>query len=99
MKLPLHHMGGVLVGSSNAKGGGVKVLLDNGEGFVIEQSLRFNFPVSNNQAKYEACLARLATTKELGAESVTLCSDSQLLVSQVIREFQAKSQYFSHTSS
>lgn len=76
--------------SSNARGGGAGVVLDNGKGLVKKHSLGFNFPVSNNQAEYEACWVRLSTTKELKADSVVLCSDSLLLVSQVNGEFQAK---------
>jgi len=76
--------------SSNAKGSGARVVLESNSGSILEQSLRFKFPTSNNQAKYETCLVGLATAQELGAQHVVICSDSQLMVSQVKGEYQAK---------
>jgi hypothetical protein len=70
-------------GSSNPKGAGVGILIENDEGVTVEYSIKFEFPTSNNQAKYEACLAGIRAAKELGATAVTLCSDSQLVVSQI----------------
>lgn len=77
-------------GSSHKKWGGAGIVLDNGHDLVLEQSLKFDFPTSNNQAKYEACVARFVTTKDLGAMIVLLSSDSQLLISQVNGEYQAR---------
>jgi len=45
-------------GSSNTKGSRDGVVLKSDSGLLFEQSLRFEFPTSNNQAGYEACLAR-----------------------------------------
>jgi ribonuclease HI len=56
----------------------------------VEYSLKFEFPTSNNQAEYEACLAGIRVAKELGATAITLCSDSQLVVSQIKGEYQAR---------
>jgi len=77
-------------GSSNAKGSGAGIVLESDSGLLLEQSLRFDFPTSNNQAEYEACLAGLMTAKELGAQHIVVCSDSQLMVSQVKGDYQAK---------
>jgi ribonuclease HI len=44
-------------GSCNEKGSGAGVIVENDEGIVVEYSLKFSFPASNNQAEYEACLA------------------------------------------
>lgn len=52
-------------GSSNVKGSGIDIILDNDDGLVIEQSLCFGFPTFNNQAECEAYLAELSTTKDL----------------------------------
>ena len=76
--------------SSNTKGCGVGVILENTDGLLIEYSLKFEFPTSNNQAEYEACLAGIRMEKELGANVVTFCSDSTLVVSQFKGEYQAK---------
>jgi len=57
---------------------------------IFEQSLRFNFPTSNNQVEYEACITGLLMAKDLRAKQVLLCGDFQLVISQVNREYQAK---------
>jgi ribonuclease HI len=65
-------------------------LIENDEGVTVEYSLKFEFQTSNNQAEYETCLARIRAAKELGATAITLCSDSQILVSQIQGDYQAK---------
>ena len=44
-------------------------------------TLRFGFKASNNEAEYEALIARLKLTKEMKVESLEIFSDSQLVVS------------------
>lgn len=46
-------------GSSNNKGSGVSLFLENQDGLVVEVSLTYSFTVSNNQAEYEARIAGL----------------------------------------
>ena len=70
-------------GSSNLKGSGAGIILEGPEGIAIEQSLRFGFKASNNQAEYEALIASLQLVKEMGANSLIVKSDSQLVTSQV----------------
>ena len=77
-------------GSSNTKGCGAGVIPENSDGLAIKYSLKFEFLNSNNQAEYEACLAGIRMAKELGANAVTICSDSRLVVSQIKGEYQAK---------
>jgi len=77
-------------GSSNAKGSRAGIVLEFDLGILLEQSLRFEFPTSNNQAKYEACLVGLMTAKELGAQHIVICSNAQLMVSQIKGDYQAK---------
>jgi ribonuclease HI len=50
-------------GSSNTKGCDAGMILENSEGLEIEYSLKFDFPASNNQAEYEACLAGIRMAK------------------------------------
>ncbi|XP_025660949.1 uncharacterized protein [Arachis hypogaea] len=57
-------------GSSNITSGGAGVILESRNGVVIEQSVRYEFPVSNNQAEYEALLAGLALAREVGAKII-----------------------------
>jgi ribonuclease HI len=77
-------------GSSNPKGAGAGILIENDEGVTVEYSLKFEFPTSNNQVEYEACLAAIRAAEELGATAITLCSDFQLVVSQIKGEYQAR---------
>jgi hypothetical protein len=74
---------------SNTKGCGAGILIENEQGVEVEYSLKFEFPTSNNQVEYEACLAVIRAAKELGATAITLCLDSQLVVSQVKGDYQA----------
>ncbi|XP_057452113.1 uncharacterized protein LOC130743916 [Lotus japonicus] len=87
-------------GSSNKEGGGAGIVLQSSTGMVVEQSLRFNFPTTNNQAEYEACIAELVTARDLGAKEILVCCDSLLVVSQANGEAQAKDpimeQYLAH---
>ncbi|XP_020218740.1 uncharacterized protein LOC109801971 [Cajanus cajan] len=58
-------------GSSNLQGSGAGIILEGPGKVVIEQSLRFDFKTSNNQAEYEALLAGLRLASDLGiAEEV-----------------------------
>jgi len=57
---------------------------------LIEQTLRFAFKASNNQAEYEALIAGMLLAKEMGAQSLVVKSDSQLITGQVTGEFHAK---------
>jgi len=77
-------------GSSNAKGGGAGVVLEGPGDLLVEQSLRFGFKVSNNQAEYEALIAGLELARDMGATDIVCRSDSQLTVGHVTGEFQVK---------
>jgi ribonuclease HI len=77
-------------GASNIRGSGAGVILEGPDGVLIEQSLRFPFKASNNQAEYEVLLAGMKLAKEMGVMDLKAKSDSQLVTSQVSGEFQAK---------
>ena len=57
---------------------------------VIETSIKFDFPISNNQAECEALNARLALAQDVGAIEVTVFSDTQLVTFQVNGKYQAQ---------
>ena len=57
---------------------------------VMEKSLRLNFLATNNEAKYETLLARLAMVNQLKGEVVEVYSNSRLVVGQVNGEFEAR---------
>ena len=57
---------------------------------MVELSIKFYFPVSNNQAEYEALIAELQLAYDVGVTRLTICSDSQIVTSQVTIAYQAK---------
>lgn len=57
-------------GSSNLAESGAGIVLEGSEGIVIEQSLRFEFKASNNQAEYEALIVGMRLAKEMGATTL-----------------------------
>ncbi|GAU28915.1 hypothetical protein TSUD_59270, partial [Trifolium subterraneum] len=77
-------------GSSNSQGSGAGIILENGDGVLIEVSLGHSFPTTNNQAEYEAFLAGLRLAEDMGVEEIKIFTDSQLVESQVSGEYQTK---------
>ncbi|XP_014522518.1 uncharacterized protein LOC106779014 [Vigna radiata var. radiata] len=77
-------------GAAGQAGVGVGVVLEGPSGFLIEQSLIFKFRASNNQAEYEVLIAGLALASDMGAQSLTCNTDSQLVMGQMTEEFQVK---------
>ncbi|GAU10211.1 hypothetical protein TSUD_423210, partial [Trifolium subterraneum] len=60
-----------------------------------EVSLVLSFPTSNNQTEYEAFLAGLRLAEDVGAKEIKIYTDSQLVASQVLGEYQAKNENLS----
>ena len=77
-------------GSSNLKGSGAKIVLEGLSDLLIEQSLIFEFKASNNQAEYEALIVGINLAQEMGEKNMRAQSDSQLVTSQIIGEYQTK---------
>jgi len=80
-------------GSSNSKGTGDRIIIENDEGIAIELSLGLSFTMTNNTPEYEAFLAGLQIAKDLGAKRVKICIDSQFVASQVSGEYQVKEEH------
>jgi len=64
-------------GSSNRKGCGAGIVLESPRGVRLEQSLRFAFKDSNNQADYEALITGLSLAENMGVKHLICLSDSQ----------------------
>ncbi|XP_015945202.1 uncharacterized protein LOC107470329 [Arachis duranensis] len=77
-------------GASNQMSRGAGIILESPAGLVYEQSIKFEFPISNNQAEYEALIGGLALAMEVGATRLEICSDSQVVTSQVNGSYQAR---------
>ena len=73
--------------ASNSKGSGIRIVLITPEGFIIEQSFTLGFLASNNEAEYEAVLARPRAAITLRITGLEVRCDSLLIVNQVIREY------------
>ncbi len=56
----------------------------------MEQAVKLNFSTSNNEVEYEALLHNLKAASRLGAYSLTIHYDSQLIINQLTREYMAK---------
>ncbi|XP_015949005.1 uncharacterized protein LOC107473924 [Arachis duranensis] len=77
-------------GASNQTFEGAGIILENSVGVAYEQSIRFEFLISNNQAEYEALIGGLILAKEVGASKVEVSSDSQIVTSQINGNYQAR---------
>ncbi|KAK2371898.1 hypothetical protein QL285_073098 [Trifolium repens] len=77
-------------GASNIRGSRAGVVLEGPDGVLIEQSLRFAFKASNNQAEYEALIAGMKLAREMEVTDLRAKSDSQLVTNQVSGEYQTK---------
>ncbi|KAK0583129.1 hypothetical protein LWI29_033613 [Acer saccharum] len=80
-------------GSSNTHGSGAGIVITTPEGDAVECAMRFDFKATNNQAKYEALLAGLRVCTALGADELEIFSDSQVVVNQVLDEYQARDEH------
>jgi len=80
-------------GSSNSKGSGAGIIIENNKGILVEISLGLSFPITNNTTEYEAFLAGLRTAQDLGAKKVKIFTNSQLVASQVTGKFQVKEEH------
>ena len=60
------------------------------EGHRFHCAIRFDFAASNNEAEYEALLAGLRMARDMNIKVLDIYSDSQLVVNQVLGEYQAR---------
>ena len=77
-------------GSTMKKVGGAGVVLIPPEGETLKYAVKLQFPATNNETKYEALLTGLSLAKALGAKSLFVQADSQLIIGQVKRDYEAK---------
>ena len=70
-------------GSSTLYVGGIGVILKYSEGDKLKYVARLQYQITNNEAQYEALLKGLELVKSLGAESVVVQGDLQLIINQV----------------
>ena len=69
---------------------GISVIVTSLEKDVLKYGVRLQFPVTNNEAKYEAILTSLRIAKALGIKNLKLRTDSKLIVGQITNEYEEK---------
>ena len=67
-------------GSSTLHAGGIGVVLKSLEADTLKRKVRLHYQTTNNEAEYETLLKGLELAKSLGAESVLVQGDSQLVI-------------------
>ena len=72
--------------------GAIGVVIEDGHGTPVEAWGEAIGHCTNNQAEYRAFLAALRKARRLGAKTVTVRSDSQLLVRQFLGEYKVRDQ-------
>ena len=77
-------------GSSNECHAGAGVILITPEGHRFHCAIRFDFTASHNEAEYEALLVGLWLARDMNIKVLDIYSDSQLVVNQVMGEYQAR---------
>ena len=76
--------------ASRQSGAGIGLQLTSPTREKIEQVVHLDFSTSNNQSEYEALIVGLDLALAVGAHSLLIRSDSQLVVGQVNAEFESK---------
>ena len=70
--------------------GAIGVVIEEDDGAPVEAWGEAIGHVTNNQAEYRALLAGLRKARQLGATTVSVRSDSQLLVRQFLGEYKVR---------
>ena len=77
-------------GSSNRQARGADVVLLSPEGDIVECMIRLYFPTTNNEVEYEALVAGLDLARAVGATSVVIYCDSQVITNQINGDYECK---------
>ncbi|XP_074374255.1 uncharacterized protein LOC141714647 [Apium graveolens] len=77
-------------GSVAGKKCGAGLILSIPEEFEICQAIRFDFPLTNNEAEYEALLAGMELARSLEAKHLRAFSDSMLVVKHLMGEYEQR---------
>ncbi|GJT00337.1 reverse transcriptase domain-containing protein [Tanacetum coccineum] len=87
--------------SSCIDGSGAGLILTNPDGFEFTYAIRFRFEATNNEAEYEALIASLRITEQIGVKNLQANVDSRLVANQVNDSFSSINSmlFFSHTNS
>ncbi|KAL2230800.1 UNVERIFIED_CONTAM: Retrovirus-related Pol polyprotein from transposon 17.6 [Sesamum indicum] len=70
-------------GASNANNGGAGILIQGPKGVEVEVAARLSFPMTNNEAEYEALILGLELAFDARARDLEVFTDSQLITLQI----------------
>ncbi len=87
MKLIIHTDGGA---RGNPGPAGIGVVIEDEKGKILEEHAKYLGTTTNNQAEYKAVILGLERAVALGATSVEVVSDSELLIRQANGEYKVK---------
>ena len=79
-------------GASRQTGAQVDLQLKALTGERVEQAIRLDFPVSNNETEYESILVEIDLAQSLSSKKLLIRSDSQMVVGQVNEEYETRDQ-------
>ncbi|XP_073121211.1 uncharacterized protein [Henckelia pumila] len=79
-------------GSSSIEGSGVGVVLISPTSEEVKLTVKLDFKASNNEAEYEAVLAGLRATRNMGAIRIHVFFDSQLVAQKMKGEYDVKNE-------
>ena len=77
-------------GLSTKDMGGAGIILVSPEKDKFEYAIQLRFHATNNEAEYEALLAGLKLSKNMGIKNLIVKSDSQLVIGQIKGEYEAR---------
>ena len=66
------------------------MVLQSPEGDIIKCTILLQFPTTNNEDEYEVILTSLDQAKAVGALSIILYSDSQVVIGHINGDYEAK---------
>ncbi|KAL8099611.1 hypothetical protein AgCh_032031 [Apium graveolens] len=68
-------------GASKTNSSGAGLVLQSPDGFLIEYTMKLDFPTTNNEAEYEALIAGLGLAGTLRVKNLKVRGDSKLIIS------------------
>ena len=68
------------------------MVIQTSERDKIECMIRLDFLMTNNEAEYEALVARLDLVKAAGAENMIIHCDSQVIMSQINGDYECRNE-------
>ncbi|XP_073119546.1 uncharacterized protein [Henckelia pumila] len=77
-------------GSSTSTGSSEGIVVKSPQGDKFQYAVKFLFPATNNEAEYEAFIMGIKLAMSVGEKKLTIHSESQLIVSQVNGNYEAK---------